>query len=478
VEPWSAVAVGPVVLWYVPQDLASASMHITPVDPSFKESVTGFRFYTVATAEVIVNLRRRATMRIPVPKTAATERWEASQPFILVGEPGSGKTTLAKGVYLSVLGAERFAAVHPVAVEQEIDLVAFTGCANYAHDGAKVPDQAGHLDVVTHENGVLLIDEVHTLDDNLRKHLIDILTEWTFRPRGDNTRRKPVRGLMVFATNRPEVIRDPGRFPHDLFARMGGEAGIIELPPLRQRRGEIAFLARAVLSELEPEIGFSSNAVRKILLHAWPLNHWELEDMVREAHSLAATQQQSEILPEYLKLQPVPSAVAATSKPSARPETAEAPGTAEAAWRFPDTVGWPELFQAVHHHRSFARLRDAWQEELGARNAAAVNRRIGRIIRCDRCEPSSCARCFVGALAQADPELMVQRLEQLADRTGVPAGGVNDWIVAALRELVVERTALFNNDAARAAVADASRSGGRGGLMALIATLKSQLSSG
>jgi len=494
VEPWSAIGVGPVVLWYVPQSLAESQKHVMEVDPALRESMPGFRCYSLATAEMIMNLRRRARMRVLVPKNASGDRWEASQPFLLAGEPGCGKTTLARAVYRSVLDSDRFSVVHPVAAEAEIDLIELMGCANFAHDGARVPDQAGSLDTATFPDGVVLIDEVHTLGDRLCEHLIDLLTEWTFRPRGDNTSRKRIRGLVAFATNRLDVVRDPRRFPGDLFARMGGEAGIIELPPLRRRRWEVAHLAEAVLSAQEPPLTFAPNAMRKLLLHAWPLNHWELEDVVREAHSLATAQHSAEIQPEHLK---VASATTATAEPGApdtrttptspaastqptgpttgAPPTASHPVAAKASWVFPKTTTWAELFGAVHHLGGFTELRDAWQVQLGAKNSAAVNRRIGRLVRCDRCEPATCPKCFVGQLAQLEPGPLMERLAQVAAQTRVGEDEVMAWIPTALGELVVERMDVFRNTEARAALANATANAGRADMETLLSTLRRQL---
>ncbi len=489
VPPWSAIGVGPMVLWYVPQSLAESRKHVMEVDPTLREPMPGFRCYSLATAEMITNLRRRARMRVLVPKNASGDRWEASQPFLLAGEPGCGKTTLARAVYRSVLGSDRFSVVHPVAAEAEIDLIELMGCDNFAHDGNRIKDQPGSLDTATQPDGVVLIDEVHTLGDRLCEHLIDLLTEWTFRPRGDNTSRKRIRGLVAFATNRLDVVRDARRFPSDLFARMGGEAGIIELPPLRKRRWEIAHLAEAVLAAQQPPLTFAPNAMRKILLHAWPLNHWELEDVVREAHSLAVAQLSPDVQPEFLKVAApaTESITPAAATPQARtvpvdtgaqgaPPTAIRPVVADVSWVFPKTTTWADLFGAVHHLGGFSELRDAWQTQLGTKNAAAVNRRIGRLVRCDRCDPATCPKCFMGQLEQLEPGALVERLTQVAVQTRVDEGEVMRWIPVALRELVVERIDQFRNTEVREALTGATTSADRAHIEALLASLRTQLS--
>jgi transcriptional regulator with AAA-type ATPase domain len=471
VAPWAAVGVGPAVLWHVPRDEREAWKHVARVAPHVRKRLDapGFRCYSTATMDVVAQLRRRAGMRVQVPRATTGERWEAGQPFILVGEAGCGKTTLAKAVY-SVVDAPRFAAVHPVAVEQEIDLVALTGCRDFAHDGRRVPDQEGHLDVATHPDGVVLVDEVHTLNDRLKQQLTDILTEWTFRPRGDTTTRRKIRGLIVFATNQPDVLRDPARFPHDLFARMGGEAGIIEVPPLRRRRWELPSLAAAVLEELAPRLELAPDATLKLLLHRFPLNHWELEDTLREAHSLAASQGLQEINAQLLKLRaPPPVTAAPESREVVIPAAAAPPAAPAPAWRFPEAVGWRELFEGLRHLGSFAALRDAWQEQSGAQNAATVNRRIGRLIRCRGCQPATCPRCFSGALLQTEPAALLEELERLA---GGPSADSGAWIARALGELVVERIKGFGTEGSQAALEAARLAPDRQRLVALVNALR------
>jgi hypothetical protein len=131
-------------------------------------------------------------------------------------------------------------------------------------------------------------------------------------------------------------------------------------------------------------------------------------------------------------------------------------------------VGWRELFQGLRHHPTFTALRDAWQQQLGAQNAATVNRRIGRLIRCKSCEPASCQRCFSGVLAQTEPPALLEELERLA---GAPVEETAAWITAALGELVVERVQDLRTDATRAALEAARAAPDRQRLLALVGAL-------
>lgn len=247
---------------------------------------------------------------------------------------------------------------------------------------------------------------------------------------------------------------------------MGGEAGIIEVPPLRQRRWEVPLLAAAVLEELTPRLALAPDAVRKLLLYEWPLNHWELEDVLREAHSVAASRALAEIPAHLLKLRtPPPQAGPSTPDEHAPPMEAAA-----RAFHFPPLMGWRELFQALRHFGTFTAVRDAWQQQLGAQNAATVNRRIGRLLRCDHCDPATCMRCFSGVLRQSDPMVLLKELVRMA---GGRIGDAAAWVINALSELVVERLESFRTDAIRGAVEAARSAPDRDHLLALISALRS-----
>jgi hypothetical protein len=132
-------------------------------------------------------------------------------------------------------------------------------------------------------------------------------------------------------------------------------------------------------------------------------------------------------------------------------------------------VGWRELFQGLRYHGTFTALRDAWQEQLGIPNAATVNRRLGRLIRCGRCSPESCPRCFCGALLQTEPPALLEQLERIAGGRSAEAAA---WIATALGELVVERVTSFGTPPIRAALEAARSAPDRERLLALIAALR------
>ncbi len=136
------------------------------------------------------------------------------------------------------------------------------------------------------DGGTLLLDEIGEIPPAVQVKLLRVLQERSFeRVGGNETLRVDVR--VIAATNRDlaaEIKR--GTFREDLFYRLN--VVTVELPPLRERRGDIPVLASFFLRRYAAENGkkietFADGALRTLLEYRWPGNVRELENIVERA---------------------------------------------------------------------------------------------------------------------------------------------------------------------------------------------------
>ena len=167
-----------------------------------------------------------------------------------------------------------------------------TGKEIFAHaihsDGAQKEGRAGKIEEA--HGGTLFLDEVSELSPQGQTALLRVLQESeVIRLGGISPREVDVR--VVAATNKRlagEVAA--GRFRQDLFFRLNVLA--IEIPPLRERTGDVATLARTFLSEAGASMGIeglelSEAAVQALERHAWPGNVRELRNVMMRAVAIA-----------------------------------------------------------------------------------------------------------------------------------------------------------------------------------------------
>jgi two-component system NtrC family response regulator len=136
------------------------------------------------------------------------------------------------------------------------------------------------------EGGTLLLDEVGEMSTALQSRLLRALEERAVLPIGA-TRPVPVDVRIVAATNRvlTEEVK-MGRFREDLYHRL--DVMHVHIPPLRERREDIAALADHFLSVAsEPPKPLSDEARRAIELHPWPGNVRELRNVIERATILS-----------------------------------------------------------------------------------------------------------------------------------------------------------------------------------------------
>src|SRR5262245_56608987 len=141
------------------------------------------------------------------------------------------------------------------------------------------------------DGGTLLLDEVGELPIALQVKLLRVLQERKVRPVGAAA-EVPVDVRVLAATNRDvETDVREGKFRQDLYYRLNVIR--IELPPLRERREDIARLADRFAKRFAMELGkdvrgLTPDALRTLDAYAFPGNVRELENMMERAVALAS----------------------------------------------------------------------------------------------------------------------------------------------------------------------------------------------
>ncbi len=213
----------------------------------------------------------------------------AASTVLVLGESGTGKELAARALHAASPRAARpFVAINCATLSETLLESELFGHEKGAFTGA-VARKIGKLEVA--EGGTLFLDEVGELPAGLQARLLRVLQERKFERVGGT---QPIAAdiRLVAATNR-DLARamTEGRFRADLFYRLN--VITVEMPPLRERREDIALLAhhfaalhgRAVRGR---SMGIAPGALALLLAHDWPGNVRELSNALERAVVLGA----------------------------------------------------------------------------------------------------------------------------------------------------------------------------------------------
>ena len=202
---------------------------------------------------------------------------------LIQGESGTGKELVAKALHHNSRRRDRpFVAVNCGALPETLLEAELFGHQRGAFTGA-VADQPGWFEKAN--GGTLFLDEVGEMSAALQVKLLRVLESGEYaRVGGATVRRADVR--VVAATNRDlrEMV-DEGKMRSDLMYRL--DVIRVEMPPLRERPGDILYLARHFLerwtAKYHRERQLSARAERLLLAYDYPGNVRELQNAVQRA---------------------------------------------------------------------------------------------------------------------------------------------------------------------------------------------------
>jgi DNA-binding NtrC family response regulator len=209
---------------------------------------------------------------------------DADRPLLILGETGTGKSVLARWLHEGGPRAEApFVDLNCAALSRELLDSELFGHERGAFTGAQT-SKTGLLEAA--DGGTLFLDEVGDMDVAIQPKLLKALEERRFRRLGD-VRDRSVDIRLISATHQDlgQGVRGKS-FRADLYFRIS--ALRLAVPPLRNRREDIPFLAERLLEQQCAALGrtppeLTRAAVARLSSHDWPGNVRELKNVLERA---------------------------------------------------------------------------------------------------------------------------------------------------------------------------------------------------
>ena len=207
---------------------------------------------------------------------------------VIQGETGAGKEVVARAIHkVSLRSQGPFVPLDCGAIPEALLESELFGYEKGAFTGAG-QRKVGKL--VSAQGGTLLLDEVTNLPLSSQAKLLRVIQEKEVLPVGSNRPAKIDVRLLTASNRDLKSLAEAGAFRSDLFFRL--KEFTISVPPLRERRDDIPYLAKRFLDIANAELnknvkGFSEGALETLLDYPWPGNVREFRSTVRLAVLLA-----------------------------------------------------------------------------------------------------------------------------------------------------------------------------------------------
>jgi DNA-binding NtrC family response regulator len=208
---------------------------------------------------------------------------------LITGESGTGKEMVARAIHYNSLRKDQpFVPVDCNTLSESLLESELFGHVKGAFTGA-ISNKRGMFEIAN--QGSLFLDEFGNISLSTQAKLLRVLQERVYRAVGD-TKNQSTNVRIIAATNKDlNAMVAEGSFREDLYYRVN--VFPIHVPPLRERRDDIAPLAYHFLKLYSQEMdkpitGFSEGAMSLLMSYEWPGNVRELENTVQRAVILAS----------------------------------------------------------------------------------------------------------------------------------------------------------------------------------------------
>jgi DNA-binding NtrC family response regulator len=213
---------------------------------------------------------------------------DARSNILLLGETGTGKELIARAIHFNGSRAGRpFIPINCSAIPENLLESELFGHVKGAFTGA-VSSKKGLFEEAN--GGTVFLDEIGDLSTGLQSKLLRVLEDQEIRPVG-GTQSARVDLRFISATNiEIESAVKNGRFREDLFYRIN--VITLTLPPLRERKEDVALLARHFIGKYSAELGkgikdMETKALDILIKYQWPGNIRELQNIIERAVLIA-----------------------------------------------------------------------------------------------------------------------------------------------------------------------------------------------
>src|SRR5919202_5906838 len=208
---------------------------------------------------------------------------------LLAGESGVGKDMIARAIHFHSPRRDRpLVKINCTAIPENLMESELFGYERGAFTGANT-SKPGKFEQA--DTGTVFLDEIGDVPGSIQVKLLRVLQERQFERLGSNvTRNVDVRIIAATNVDLREAL-EQGRFREDLYYRLNVVP--INVPPLRERKEDIPFLAMHFVAKLAPDLGsiakeLSPAAIDRLLDHSWPGNVRELENTIERSLVLAS----------------------------------------------------------------------------------------------------------------------------------------------------------------------------------------------